>query len=86
MSAQGLQHVVCRGAIDRDFLQLLARAPSAALIGFDLDADEAAMVMTLDARTLEDLARGVEAWRRGDPDPERAPVRRRSAAPMALAG
>lgn len=85
MSTQGLQHVVCRSAIDRDFLQLFARAPSEALIGFDLDDDETAMVVALGARTLEDLAGGVEAWRRGDPDPERAPARR-WIAPVALAG
>ncbi len=66
MSAQSLQHVVCRGAIDAEFLRLLARAPAEALAGFDLAEDESAMIVGLRPQSLEDLARGVEAWRRGD--------------------
>ena len=69
MSTYGLQHVVCRGAIDPDFLRQLARSPMDALRGFDLAEDESAMVAALRPQTLDELAQGVEAWRRGDPVP-----------------
>ena len=67
MSTYGLQHVVCRGAIDPEFLRQLALSPMDALRGFDLAEDESAMVAALRPQTLDELARGVEAWRRGDP-------------------
>ena len=66
MSMNGLQHLVCRAAIEADFLHLLARSPADALRGFEVSADEAAMIEVARPRSLEDLARAVEAWRRGD--------------------
>ena len=66
MSMNGLQHLVCRAAIDADFLRLLARSPVDALYGFELADDEASVVEALRPQSLEELARGVEAWRRGD--------------------
>jgi len=65
MSAQGLQHVVCRGSIDRSFFSELSRSPQQALAGFDLDADEWELIVRLAPRTLTELAIGVEDWRRG---------------------
>jgi len=65
MSAQGLQHVVCRGAIDRSFFTELARSPIHALAGFDLNDDERALIIGLAPRDLAELTLGVEAWRRG---------------------
>lgn len=65
MSAQSLQHVVCRGVIDHEFMTLFARSPGEAVAGFDLSSDERAMLLGLHARTLTELAEGVEAWRRG---------------------
>jgi len=66
MSMNGLQHLVCRAAIEADFLHLLARSPADALLGFEISADEAAMIEAARPRSLDDLARAVEAWRRGD--------------------
>ena len=74
MSMNGLQHLVCRGAIDREFLGLLVRSPEDAVRGFDLTDGEAAMVLALRPRSVEELARGVEAWRRGDPLVTQPPV------------
>lgn len=65
MSARSLQHVVCRGAIDRDFMELFARAPDEAVASLDLSQDERSMLTSLHARTLTELAEGVEAWRTG---------------------
>jgi len=86
MSAQTLQHVVCRGAIDAEFLRLLTRAPTEALAGFDLAEDESAMIVGLRPQSLEDLARGVEAWRRGDAIPARPATGPWRTASVALAG
>jgi len=66
MTMNGLQHLVCRAAIDTDFLRLIARSPADALRGFDVADDEASMIEALRPQSLEELARGVEAWRRGD--------------------
>jgi hypothetical protein len=66
MSMNGLQHVVCRAVIDPDFLDMLARSPVDALYGFDIDRDEASMIEAIRPQSLQELARGVEAWRRGD--------------------
>ena len=68
MSVQGLQHVVCRGALDPGFMALFARAPHEAIAGLDLSAAERELLIDLQARTLTDLAAGVEAWRRGERD------------------
>ena len=65
MSTQGLQQVVCRAVVDREFMDLLARAPAEAIAGFELDADERELLLALRPRTLKDLAAGVESWRRG---------------------
>jgi hypothetical protein len=65
MSMNGLQHVVCRAVIDSDFLNLLARSPVDALYGFDIDDDEALMIEAIRPQSLGELARGIEAWRRG---------------------
>jgi hypothetical protein len=62
----GLQHVVCRAAIDSDFLKLLAHSPIDALYGFDVAEDEASLIVNLRPQSLKELALGVEAWRRGD--------------------
>ena len=83
---RGLQQVVCRGAIDADFLRWLVRAPAEALRGFDLAPDESAMLIALQPRSLDDLAGGVEAWRRGDPTPARVRPLAWRAMPAALAG
>lgn len=83
---RGLQQVVCRGAIDSDFLRWLARAPLEALRGFDLAPDESAMLVALQPQSLEELAGGVEAWRRGDPAPMRVRPLSRQLLPAALAG
>jgi hypothetical protein len=74
MSAQGLQHVVCRGAIDRSFLSELAALPERALAGFDLDNDERTLLIEMAPHNLTELARGIEAWRKGTSVP--AEVRR----------
>jgi hypothetical protein len=66
MSMNGLQHVVCRAAIDSDFIKLLARSPIDALHGFDVDDDEVSMFESLRPQSLRELACAVEAWRRGD--------------------
>ena len=86
MSAQTLQHIVCRGAIDAEFLHLLARAPAEALAGFDLADDESAMIVGLRPQSLEDLAQGVEAWRRGDVMPAAPAAGAWRIATAALAG
>ncbi len=86
MSAQTLQHIVCRGAIDAEFLRLLGRAPAEALAGFDLADDESAMLLGLCPQSLEDLARGVEAWRRGDVMPAPPATGAWRIASVALAG
>jgi hypothetical protein len=61
-----LQQVVCRGAIDPSFMQLLADSPGEALMGFDLADEEAATIMDARPQSLFELARVVEAWRRGE--------------------
>lgn len=64
MSMEGLQEVLCRSAVDRAFLLLLASAPHKALAGFDLDGAERAVVAEPPVRSLEELAVRVEAWRK----------------------
>jgi hypothetical protein len=86
MSMQALQHVVCRGAIDREFMALLARSPREAVRGFGLTVAEEEMIVGLGARTLVDLADGVEAWRRGALHPVMPVGDQRSAALATLAG
>jgi hypothetical protein len=83
---RGLQQVVCRGAIDSDFLRSLMRAPTEALRGFELTPDESAMLIALQPQSLDDLAGGVEAWRRGDLVPARVRPLAWHAMPAALAG
>jgi hypothetical protein len=75
MSMNGLQHVVCRAAIDPGFLKLLAHSARDALYGFDIADDEVAMIDALRPGSLEELGRGVEAWRRGDHGHSRSVVR-----------
>ncbi len=86
MSTLALQHLVCRGAIDAEFLRTLTVAPTDALAGFDLAADESAMIVELRPQSLEELARGVEAWRRGDVAPARTLAGAWERVPVALAG
>jgi hypothetical protein len=75
MSAQGLQHVVCRGAIDRSFFSELATSPQFALAGFDLTAEERNLILALAPRDLIELAHGIEAWRKGSLPVTSAPAR-----------
>jgi|GEM_PF-1688202 len=74
MSAQGLQHVVCRGAVDRDFITHLRQTPHDAMVGFDLDEGERSLLASLAPRSLYDLAGAVEAWRRGEVSQEHVAV------------
>lgn len=66
---RGLQQLVCKSAIDANFLRWLARSPADAMRDFDLGAEEAALVLALRPQSLDELASGVEAWRRGEPLP-----------------
>jgi hypothetical protein len=66
MTMRGLQNVVCRGAIDAEYLRWLARSPAEALYGYDLADDEVAMIVALRPQSVDELAGSVEAWRRGD--------------------
>lgn len=84
---RGLQQLVCRSAIDSDFLRWLSRSPADAMRGFDLAEDEAELVLSLRPQSLDELATGVEAWRRGEALPARShPQIRQPAAASALAG
>jgi hypothetical protein len=65
MSALGLQHVVCRSAVDRDFLTQLRHTPVDAMAGFDLDDAERSLLLSIQPRTLFELAEAVEGWRTG---------------------
>ncbi len=66
MSMEPLQAVVCRGAVDAAFLLLLACAPMRALAGFGLSKAEQELLARPPARSLEDIALRVEAWRVGE--------------------
>lgn len=66
---RGLQQIVCKSAIDPGFLRWLTQSPAEAMRGFDLGDDEVALVLALRPQSLDELAQGVEAWRRGEPLP-----------------
>jgi hypothetical protein len=83
---RGLQQLVCKSAIDAEFLRWLSRSPADAMRGFDLAEEEMAMVLALRPQSLDDLASGVEAWRRGEPLPARSRPQTWQTAATALAG
>ncbi|MGD9890715.1 MAG: hypothetical protein AB7R89_19475 [Dehalococcoidia bacterium] len=83
---RGLQQLVCKSAIDPSFLHWLIRSPADAVRGFDLSAAETELVLTLHPQSLDELVRGVEAWRRGEPLPAGATAGVREAMPSAMAG
>jgi hypothetical protein len=83
---RGLQQLVCKSAIDPGFLTWLSRSPADAMRGFDLGEEETALVLALRPQSLDELATGVEAWRRGEPLPIRTNTRRWQATASALAG
>jgi hypothetical protein len=64
---QTLQLILCRGAVDRAFLGDLLDCPEAALSEYDLSSEEYDVIAGAGARSLADLARVVEAYRRGEP-------------------
>jgi hypothetical protein len=68
-----MQTVLWRGATDRSFLHTLLDAPREALREFDLTPMEVDALAGCSAASLEELAAGVEAYRRGDPLPARVP-------------
>lgn len=67
MSMQAMQQILCRGAVDRGFLNSLLEAPYQALAEFELSTDERTVLAESPARSLVDLAQAVEVWRRGEP-------------------
>lgn len=69
---RGLQQLVCKSAIDSEFLRWLSRSPADAMRGFELGEDEQQLVLALRPQSLDELATGVEAWRRGEPAPARS--------------
>lgn len=75
MSVEELEYVVCSAAVDEQFLDWFIASPADAITRFDLSYDEQQMLVSLQARSLMDLAHGVAAWRQG-----RALPRRRSVA------
>ncbi len=66
MSAQALQHMIMRGALDKDFIAQMTRSPHEILAQFDLTGPEQSFILDLHPRSLKELAAGVEAWRRGE--------------------
>lgn len=70
---QTLQLILCRGAVDRAFLGDLLECPEQALREYELSADEYAVIAGSGARSLTELARAIEAYRRGELTP--VPVR-----------
>jgi len=86
MTMRGLQQLVCKSAIDSDFLGWLARSPSEAMRTFDLADEETALVLALRPQSLDELAAGVEAWRRGEELPMRSRPQVWRPADAALAG
>lgn len=74
MSIDTMQLVLCRGLVDRAFLSTLLSAPDVALAPYDLSPAEAAVFSRAHAASLSDLARAVEAWRRGELSPAGAPA------------
>ena len=64
---QTLQLILCRGAVDHGFLGELLERPSEALRDYDLSPQEYAVIAESSARSLVELARAVEAFRRGEP-------------------
>jgi hypothetical protein len=83
---RGLQQLVCKSAIDPAFLHWLTRSPADAMRGFDLGEEETALVLALRPQSLDELASGVEAWRRGEPLPIGSRARVWETVPSALAG
>ena len=83
---RGLQQIVCKSAIDPSFLRWLTQSPAEAMRGFELGDDETALVLTLRPQSLDDLAQGVEAWRRGEPLPIAARTASQSAVLSGTAG
>jgi hypothetical protein len=83
---RGLQQLVCKSAIDPSFLNWLTRSPADAMRGFDLEEEETALVLSLRPQSLDELARGVEAWRRGELLSIGNVATSRSAVPSAVAG
>ena len=83
---RGLQQIVCKSAIDPGFLRWLTQSPAEAMRGFDLGEDETTFVLTLRPRSLDELANGVEAWRRGEPLPIAGHAVHRSAVLSGMAG
>jgi hypothetical protein len=64
---QTLQMIICRCAVDREFLTDVLRSPHTALREFDLSDEEFALLADPSLRSLVDLASAVESWRRGEP-------------------
>jgi hypothetical protein len=83
---RGLQQVVCKSAINPGFLRWLTQSPLDAMRGFELGEDEAAFVLTLRPQSLDELAQGVESWRRGEPLPIRTNAAHQSAVLSGMAG
>jgi hypothetical protein len=83
---RGLQQLVCKSAIDAEFLRWLSRSPADAMRGFDLGEEETKLVLTLRPQSLDELASGVEAWRRGELLQVPSRPQFRQAANLALAG
>ena len=66
MSAQSLQHLLMRSTLDREFTALLIRSPAEAAAQFDLADEERDFIISLQPRSVKELATGIEAWRRGE--------------------
>jgi hypothetical protein len=64
---QTLQMIICRCAVDRDFLADVLSSPHDALREYDLSTAEFALLADPSVRSLVDLASAVESWRRGEP-------------------
>ncbi len=62
MPYEVLQYVVGRALIDPAFQSALLRSPSVALNGVRLSEEERQLLQRADPRSLQRLARSVDAW------------------------
>ena len=62
MSVEAVQMIVGTAVIDRRFRQTLLEKPAAAIKPFELAPDEYAVVLAIEANTLEQFARKIDEW------------------------
>lgn len=66
-----LERLIGTAIVDGEFRASLLHSPAAAASGFDLSAEESAMLSSADSGSLEELAAYIHAWITKAPKPRR---------------